>query len=57
MVNFFLWEIFRGNLNEVIPLAEIALFRFPRKTFLKRKSTFRDCKTISLMISGEIEVN
>ena len=32
--NFFLREIFRGNSNETISVAEIASFRFPRKTFL-----------------------
>ena len=32
--NFFLRKISRGNSNETVSLAEIASFRFPRKTFL-----------------------
>ena len=58
MVNSFLRKIFRGNLNEAIPLAEIASFRFSQGIFLKRKLSLRDCKTIAYqMISGEIEGN
>ena len=41
MVNFFLEKIFCGNLNEVILLVETALFRIPRKMFLKSKLTLR----------------
>ena len=38
---FPLKKFFRGNLNEAISLAEIASFRFPWNTFLKRKLTYR----------------
>ena len=41
MVNFFLEKIFCGNLNEVILLIETALFRIPRKMFLKSKLSLR----------------
>ena len=37
--NFFLKEIFRGNLNETISTNKIATFRFTRKISLSRKST------------------
>ena len=41
MVNFLLRKIFLADLNEAILLVEISAFRFPRKTFLKGKLTFR----------------
>ena len=39
--NFFLKEIFRGNLNETISTNKIATFRFTRKISLSRKSTIK----------------
>ena len=40
-VNFPLRKNFRGNLNEAISLVEIASFRFPQKSFIKKKLTIR----------------
>ena len=40
MINFLLRKIFCGNLNEAISTKDITSFRFPRKIFLKEKSTF-----------------
>ena len=45
--NLILRKIFLGNPNEVISLAEIALFRFPRKVFLKRELTISVHKKIT----------
>ena len=42
MANFLFRKIFRGNLNEAI-----TLFRFPRKTFLKRKLTIVETMDIT----------
>ena len=50
---FLLRKIFRRNLNEAISTNEIALFRFPRKIFLKKKLTITLCTLIVNYTSSE----